>query len=269
MLFFETPARPYQEVARRLGLAAGSIGFIRGRCLDPPAPRAGEDGLPVSARRRGGGRARERRDASTRSWRAWRTTAQPAQVPRPTPPARARGRRWRGSARPSSEKVRVDVKEALALAEAAELIARKLRGAGGAGPRACARRATRSTRLNEHRAAVEHHERGRRACSRSAGKPTEVGRTLSTSIQPLILLGEYERAEAGGGAGARDLHPRRRRRCGWRAWRSTSATSTTARTASRRRSAATSRPTSGCSRSANVGGHRGGAGQHGHVPHHA
>ena len=33
MLFFETPARPYQEIARRLGLAAGSIGFIRGRCL--------------------------------------------------------------------------------------------------------------------------------------------------------------------------------------------------------------------------------------------
>ena len=34
MLFFETPARPYDEVARELGLATGSIGFIRGRCLD-------------------------------------------------------------------------------------------------------------------------------------------------------------------------------------------------------------------------------------------
>jgi RNA polymerase sigma factor (sigma-70 family) len=33
MLFFESPARPYQEVARSLGLAIGSIGFIRGRCL--------------------------------------------------------------------------------------------------------------------------------------------------------------------------------------------------------------------------------------------
>ena len=33
MLFFETPARPYQEIAAQLGLAAGSIGFIRGRCL--------------------------------------------------------------------------------------------------------------------------------------------------------------------------------------------------------------------------------------------
>ncbi|HST12891.1 MAG TPA: sigma-70 family RNA polymerase sigma factor [Terriglobales bacterium] len=33
MLFFETPSRPYAEVANALGLAEGSIGFIRGRCL--------------------------------------------------------------------------------------------------------------------------------------------------------------------------------------------------------------------------------------------
>ncbi|MGH9643538.1 MAG: RNA polymerase sigma factor [Terriglobales bacterium] len=33
MLFFETPPRPYDEVATELGLATGSIGFIRGRCL--------------------------------------------------------------------------------------------------------------------------------------------------------------------------------------------------------------------------------------------
>lgn len=34
MLFFEVPARPYQEIAEYLGLATGSIGFIRGRCLE-------------------------------------------------------------------------------------------------------------------------------------------------------------------------------------------------------------------------------------------
>jgi RNA polymerase sigma factor (sigma-70 family) len=34
MLFFEFPARPYDEIASELGLATGSIGFIRGRCLD-------------------------------------------------------------------------------------------------------------------------------------------------------------------------------------------------------------------------------------------
>lgn len=33
MLFFEVPALPYADVARKLGLAPGSIGFIRGRCL--------------------------------------------------------------------------------------------------------------------------------------------------------------------------------------------------------------------------------------------
>jgi RNA polymerase sigma factor (sigma-70 family) len=33
-LFFDDPPRPYDEVARELGLAVGSIGFNRGRCLD-------------------------------------------------------------------------------------------------------------------------------------------------------------------------------------------------------------------------------------------
>lgn len=33
MLFFETPARPYKEISEILGVARGSIGFIRGRCL--------------------------------------------------------------------------------------------------------------------------------------------------------------------------------------------------------------------------------------------
>jgi len=33
LLFYETPPKPYSEVARELGLATGSIGFIRGRCL--------------------------------------------------------------------------------------------------------------------------------------------------------------------------------------------------------------------------------------------
>lgn len=33
MLFFEHPPVPYEEIARRLKLAKGSIGFIRGRCL--------------------------------------------------------------------------------------------------------------------------------------------------------------------------------------------------------------------------------------------
>lgn len=33
LLFFEEPPVPYRELAARLGLATGSIGFIRGRCL--------------------------------------------------------------------------------------------------------------------------------------------------------------------------------------------------------------------------------------------
>jgi RNA polymerase sigma factor (sigma-70 family) len=34
MLFCEEPARPYQEVAASLGLATGSIGLLRQKCLD-------------------------------------------------------------------------------------------------------------------------------------------------------------------------------------------------------------------------------------------
>jgi RNA polymerase sigma factor (sigma-70 family) len=33
LLFYQQPPLPYREVAGRLGLATGSIGFIRGRCL--------------------------------------------------------------------------------------------------------------------------------------------------------------------------------------------------------------------------------------------
>ncbi|MGB6682180.1 MAG: sigma-70 family RNA polymerase sigma factor [Candidatus Acidiferrum sp.] len=34
LLFFEIPARPYSEVAAELGLAVGSIGFTRQKCMD-------------------------------------------------------------------------------------------------------------------------------------------------------------------------------------------------------------------------------------------
>ena len=33
LLFFREPQLPYRDVAKQLGLAVGSIGFIRGRCL--------------------------------------------------------------------------------------------------------------------------------------------------------------------------------------------------------------------------------------------
>lgn len=34
MLFFENSPRPYREIATSLGIATGSVGFIRRRCLD-------------------------------------------------------------------------------------------------------------------------------------------------------------------------------------------------------------------------------------------
>ena len=90
------------------------------------------------------------------------------------------------------QKVLVDVKQARALAEAAELIARRRRR-----PEVLAQalRAKGNALYggNQHAAAVERHEEAARLFA-AAGQPHEVARTLSTSIQPLILLGEYRRA---------------------------------------------------------------------------
>jgi RNA polymerase sigma factor (sigma-70 family) len=45
MLFFDQPARPYQEIAAELGVAVGSIGFIRQRCLERLRKRLLETGF--------------------------------------------------------------------------------------------------------------------------------------------------------------------------------------------------------------------------------
>jgi RNA polymerase sigma factor (sigma-70 family) len=45
LLFFDEPPRPYQEVARQLKLAPGSIGFIRGRCLKLLRQRLEKEGF--------------------------------------------------------------------------------------------------------------------------------------------------------------------------------------------------------------------------------
>ena len=90
------------------------------------------------------------------------------------------------------EKIRVDTREALQLADAALSIARKLRRkenlALGLWAKANALYA-----CGDNRAAVEHHEQALELYE-SLGLWKEAARTLSSSIQPLILLGEYDRA---------------------------------------------------------------------------
>ena len=90
------------------------------------------------------------------------------------------------------EKIRVDTKEALRLAEAAVLIASKLRRKEdiALGTRA---KANALYACGDNRAAVEHHEQAIEMYE-SLGIVKEAARTLSSSIQPLILLGEYDRA---------------------------------------------------------------------------
>ncbi len=90
------------------------------------------------------------------------------------------------------EKIRVDTKEALHLAEAAVLIGRKLRRKEdiALGTRA---KANALYACGDNRAAVEHHEQAIEMYE-ALGNLKEAARTLSSSIQPLILLGEYDRA---------------------------------------------------------------------------
>src|ERR1700694_746611 len=45
LLFYETPSRPYTEVAAELGLAVGSIGFTRQKCLEKLRGKLEELGL--------------------------------------------------------------------------------------------------------------------------------------------------------------------------------------------------------------------------------
>src|SRR6266481_5036854 len=90
------------------------------------------------------------------------------------------------------EKIRVDTKQALSLSDAALMIARKLRRkedlALGLRARANALYAS-----GDNRAAVEHHQKAIELYE-SLKIWKEAARTLSSSIQPLILLGEYDRA---------------------------------------------------------------------------
>jgi RNA polymerase sigma factor (sigma-70 family) len=45
MLFFEQPSRAYRDVAEALGIAVGSIGFIRQRCLEKMRKKVEELGM--------------------------------------------------------------------------------------------------------------------------------------------------------------------------------------------------------------------------------
>ena len=92
----------------------------------------------------------------------------------------------------SLDKIRVNTAEALRLAEAALLIAQKLRRKKDL---AIALRAKANAlyACGENRLAVEHHEKAFRLFE-ALGERMEAARTLSHSIQPSILLGEYERA---------------------------------------------------------------------------
>ncbi len=91
-----------------------------------------------------------------------------------------------------SEQLRVDLRGALALAEAVVEIAYQM-GNNEALGRGLRAKANALWFMGDSKSAVELHERSIRLFEEQ-GATLEMGRTLSASIQPLILLGEYERA---------------------------------------------------------------------------
>jgi tetratricopeptide (TPR) repeat protein len=90
------------------------------------------------------------------------------------------------------EKLQTNARESLRLAEVVVLIARRLRSRGDL---ALALRAKANAlyACGRNREAVKHHDQAYEIFT-SSGNQKEAGRTLSNSIQPLILLGEYDRA---------------------------------------------------------------------------
>ncbi len=90
------------------------------------------------------------------------------------------------------QRVRVSTKEALHLAEAAILIAKRLRRKEA---QALALRAMANALYStgDYRAAIEHHQRAIQIYE-SLRAWKEMARTLSSSIQPMILVGEYDQA---------------------------------------------------------------------------
>ena len=90
------------------------------------------------------------------------------------------------------QRVRVSTKEALHLAESAILIAKRLRRKEA---QALAMRAMANALYSsgDYRAAIEHHQRAIRLYE-SLRAWKEMARTLSSSIQPMILVGEYDQA---------------------------------------------------------------------------
>src|SRR5260221_2222835 len=90
------------------------------------------------------------------------------------------------------QKVRVNTQEALRLAEAAIAIAKRLRRKESLALSLRAK-ANALYACGDNRAAVELHQRAHQLYE-SLEVWNEAGRTLSSSIQPMILLGEYDQA---------------------------------------------------------------------------
>jgi CHAT domain-containing protein len=88
--------------------------------------------------------------------------------------------------------LRADTRQALALAESAIAIARRLQNQDGLG-RSLRSKASALNIMGDNQRALKFHEQALRVF-RKIPNPEEEARTLIPSIQPLIMLGEYDKA---------------------------------------------------------------------------
>jgi len=122
MLFFESPSRPYAEVAAELGLALGSIGFTRQKCMERLRRQLEELGFTDDAcsahKKTSGSLIAGMGQLSTDIARRNFLARHPKLISQST---------IEQLAQLVVQRVRVSTKEALHLAEAAMLIAKRLR----------------------------------------------------------------------------------------------------------------------------------------------
>ena len=186
LLFFEHPPVPYTEVARRLNLATGSIGFIRGRCLKRLKKAVGREGIlmPESSGMPGLDELLANLAQEPNARRRRQLLQSRADLCRPDTVTRL-----------YDEVVRllqVDIQQAERMARAAWLLAGRL---GDDASRAAGLRALGHVhyRRRKYEKSLDLYQESL-AIYQRLGDALEAGRTLNSSLQSLIYLGRYPEA---------------------------------------------------------------------------
>ena len=193
LLFYHQPPLPYKEVADRLGLAEGSIGFIRGRCLKKLRVQARRYGILTMAVDPLTAPAAELEDPA--AWIARLGELSDEKDRRDFFSSHPRAHLPSTAEKLHAEVLRlayVDLKRAERLAEAADWLAEVLHNESA---RAFSLRSRGHVYFAQgrHPQALECYEAAIALLER-LGHELDIGRTLTSGLQALIYLGRYDQA---------------------------------------------------------------------------